>query len=72
MALGIVEKHDIGLRAEEPRGGALVLLADTKYLVQEILDAAIRERWFTPSIRRRLHKAIDMLIDAERLSSIPH
>ena len=66
----IVEKYDIGLRAQDPTGGAFVLCADTCDLMQEILDPLARERWSTARIRLHLHKAIDMLIDAERLASM--
>ena len=57
----IADKYGLGVRADRPVGGVLVLLRDAVFNLQEVAAATIRDEAVTPGTKQRLRKAIDML-----------
>jgi hypothetical protein len=66
----IVEEHDLGGRTDGPLAGATVLLTDAGELVCEIAATAFEQQALTPELKQRLRRAIVMLLDVERLSTV--
>ena len=69
-ACKFVDKHDLGLRADNPLAAATVLLTDAGDFLRKIAATAFREQVLTPSTRQRLREVIDMLTNVKRLSAI--
>lgn len=66
----IVDKHDLGLRADSPLAAATVLMTDAGFLLSELSSTAFREQAMTTRTKEQLATIIDILSDAQRLATL--
>lgn len=66
----IIERHDLGLRADAPLAAVIVLLTDAAFDLGELSRTAFREAALTAETRRRATACAAMIEDAVALAAL--
>ncbi len=66
----IIEKHDLGLRADAALSAAIVLLTDAAFDLAEVSQTAFKEQALSTQVMSRLSEIVSMVEDARKLSAL--
>ena len=66
----IIDKHDLGSRADCPRAGACVLLTDAADILKHAGLQSFQDQAFSSETLSRVNRCAEMIADAVRLSTL--
>lgn len=66
----IIEKRNLGLRADAPLSAAIVLLTDAAVDMAEVSQTAFKEQALSTQVMSRLGEIVSMVEDARKLSAL--